>query len=188
MTETEARIALAGLPAGITALAPVFFAELDQATATNDALIAAFQREKHAPDVRRTHSFGDRFENTYIPTARLPELAPVREFALRAATGILGRDRLHHGFWFNEMHPGHRTTLHSHEEDDELLSAVYYLACPTGSGRLLLRDDEAVISVTPRPGLLVLFPPDLPHEVEQNASNRTRLSVAFNFGPARPAT
>jgi len=188
MTETEARIALAGLPAGITALAPVFFAELDQATATNDALIAAFQREKHAPDVRRTHSFGDRFENTYIPTARLPELAPVREFALRAATGILGRDRLHHGCWFNEMHPGHRTTLHSHEEDDELLSAVYYLACPTGSGRLLLRDDEAVISVTPRPGLLVLFPPDLPHEVEQNASNRTRLSVAFNFGPARPAT
>jgi hypothetical protein len=188
MTETEARIALAGLPAGITALSPVFFAELDQATATNDALIAAFRREKHAPDVRRTHSFGDRFENTYIPTARLPELTPVREFALRAATGILGRDRLRHGFWFNEMHPGHRTTLHSHEEDDELLSAVYYLACPTGSGRLLLRDDEAVISVTPRPGLLVLFPPDLPHEVEQNASKRTRLSVAFNFGPARPAT
>jgi hypothetical protein len=188
MTEAEARIASAGLPAGISALSPVFFAELDKAAATNDALTKAFQREKHAPDVRRTHSFGGRFENTYIPAARLPELAPVREFALQTATEILGRDQLHHGFWFNEMHPGQRTTLHSHEEDDELLSAVYYVTCPAGSGRLLLQDDEAVISVTPRPGLLVLFPPDLPHEVEQNASDRIRLSVAFNFGPAHPAT
>ncbi len=188
ITEAEARTTSPGLAAGITALSPVYFAELDQAAATNDALIAAIQREKNAPDVRRTHNFGDRFENTYIPPARLPELAPVREFALRAATGILRRGQLHHGFWFNEMHPGQRTTLHSHEEDDELLSAVYYLACPADSGRLLLKDHEAVISVTPRPGLLVLFPPDLPHEVEQNASDRIRLSVAFNFGPARPAT
>jgi hypothetical protein len=188
MREADAKPRAAGLPAGVTTLSPVFFAELDRAATTNAALTAAFQREKGGPEVRRTHSFGDRFENTYIPPGRLPELAPVRDFALRTATGILGRDRLHHGFWFNEMQPGQRTTLHSHEEDDELLSAVYYLECPQGSGRLLLQDDEAVIAVTPRPGLLVLFPPDLPHEVEQNASHRTRLSVAFNFGPARPAT
>jgi hypothetical protein len=188
MSEADAKPRSAALPAGISTLCPVFFAELAQATATNDALIAAFQREKDGPEVRRTHSFDDRFENTYIPPGRLPELAPVRDFALRTAAGILQRDQLHHGFWFNEMQPGQRTTLHSHEEDDELLSAVYYLECPARSGRLLLKDHDAVIAVTPRPGLLVLFPPDLPHEVEQNAGDRTRLSVAFNFGPARPAT
>jgi hypothetical protein len=61
--------------------------------------------------------------------------------------------------------------------------------CPADSGRLVLHDDEAVITVTPRPGLLVLFPPDLPHEVEEHRGQGTRLSVAFNFGPPpEPAT
>lgn len=172
----------------VRGLSPVYFAEMPRAEGLNRALRAAFEREKAAPDLRRTHHFGGRFENTYIPAARLPELAPICSFALRAASGILGRRSLRHGFWFNEMHPGQRTTLHSHEEDDELLSGVYYLACPEHGGRLILHDDEAHILIEPRPGLLVLFPPDLPHEVEVNDSAETRLSVAFNFGPADSAT
>jgi len=172
----------------VSGLSPVWFAELPNADPLNRALRAAFEREKDAPDVRRTHHFAGRFENTYIPAARLPELLPVSRFAQRAASRVLGRSSLRQGFWFNEMHPGQRTTLHSHEEDDELLSGVYYLACPAHGGRLILHDDEAQIAVTPRPGLLVLFPPDLPHEVEVNNGLETRLSVAFNFGPADSAT
>ncbi len=172
----------------LSTLTPVHFAELVDAVPINRALSAAFTREKTAPDVRRTHHFAGRYENTYIPAERLPELIPVSRFALRAASLVLHRMSLRHGFWFNEMHPGQRTTRHSHEEDDELLSGVYYVACPADSGDLLLHDDEAVIRVTPRPGLLVLFPPDLPHEVEENRSDATRLSVAFNFGPMSPET
>ena len=167
---------------------PVHLAELPQATAINDPLIAAFEREKDAPNVRRSHFFSGRYENIYIPLQRLPELLAVSEFVLAAASRILRLDRLHHGFWFNEMQPGHRTTLHSHEEDDELLSAVYYLKCSENSGRLILHDEDARIMVTPRPGLLVLFPPDLPHEVEENTGQETRLSIAFNFGPPNSAT
>ena len=86
------------------------------------------------------------------------------------------------------MQPGQRPSLHSHEELDERLSAVYYVTCADDSGRLILHDDEAQILVTPRPGLLVFFPPDLPHEVEENRSDQTRLSVAFNFGPPNSET
>ena len=164
-------------------LAPVYLAELHDAEALNGALSGAFAREQHADGVRRSHKFGGRFENIYIPRHRLPELSPISDFALRAAADILGTSRLRHGFWFNEMHPGHRTMLHSHEENDELLSAVYYLASPPRSGRLILHDDPARILVTPQPGLLVLFPPGLPHEVEENRSPAVRLSLAFNFGP-----
>ena len=169
-------------------LAAVYFAELPGAEAVNRALLAGFARERDAPDLRRTHHFAGRFENTYIPAQRLPELVPLSAFVLQAATRVLGAAPQRHGFWFNEMLPGQRTTLHSHEEDDERLSAVYYLLSPAGSGRLILHDDEAQIAVTPRPGLLVLFPPDLPHEVEENRSDSTRLSIAFNFGLAAPAT
>jgi hypothetical protein len=169
-------------------LTPVYFADLRDAASVNRDLIAGFEREKNAQDVKRTHMFAGRYENIYIPRQRLPELAPLSEFALAAATQILHKKALQHGFWFNEMPPGHSTTLHSHEELDELLSAVYYLRCPAASGRLILHDHDAQVMVIPRPGLLVLFPPDLPHEVEQNRSQQTRLSVAFNFGPLNSAT
>jgi hypothetical protein len=170
------------------ALATVHFAELPDAAALNLRLAAAFERERTGPAVRRTHMVEGRYENTYIERARLPELTPVADFALRCAARVLGRDALRHGFWFNEMPPGQRTTLHSHEEADELLSAVYYLSCPPHGGRLILYDDNAQILITPRPGLLVMFAPHLPHEVEVNASGQTRLSVAFNFGPRLSAT
>ena len=174
--------------ARISAITPVYFAELPNAGDTIAPLVAAFRREKDADDIKRTHMFHGRFENIYIPRPRLPELAPLSDFVLASAALILQRDTLRHGFWFNEMPPGHKTTLHSHEEDDELLSAVYYLKCSENSGRLILHDEDARIMVTPRPGLLVLFAPDLPHEVEENTGQETRLSIAFNFGPPNSAT
>lgn len=165
-------------------LASVRSAELPHAANINEALLAAFLREQDGTNVKRTHMFHGRFENIYIPAERLPEITPVSAFARDVAARILGRDDLRCGFWFNAMHPGHRTTRHSHEENDEQLSAVYYVACSADSGRLILHDETAQLVVTPRPGLLVVFPPDLPHEVEENHSEALRLSVAFNFGPA----
>lgn len=169
-------------------ISPVNFAELADAGSINDQLAAAFEREKDADDVRRTHSFHGRFENIYIAGDHIPELARVTRFAHDCACRILGRDRLHLGFWFNEMMPGHRTSLHAHEELDELLSAVYYIRCADDCGELILHDDPARIVITPRAGTLVLFPPDLPHEVSENRSQQVRLSVAFNFGPWRSQT
>ena len=165
-------------------LASVRCAELPQSAKINKALFAAFVRERDGADVKRTHMFHGRFENIYIPAERLPEIAPVSAFARDVATCVLGRADLRCGFWFNAMSPGHRTTRHSHEENDEQLSAVYYVTCPADSGRLILHDEAAQIIVTPQPGLLVVFPPDLPHEVEENRSAAMRLSIAFNFGPA----
>ncbi len=172
----------------IDSLTQVYFAEVPRAASLNTALIDAFARERDADHVRRTHMFDGRFENIYVSGQRLPELAPLSEFAVAAATQILQRSPLRYGFWFNEMAPGQGTSLHSHEEVDELLSAVYYIAVPEDSGRLILHDDEALVLVEPRPGLLVLFPPELPHEVEQNTGSGTRLSIAFNFGPPNSAT
>lgn len=167
---------------------PVHFAELTDAAVLNAALAAAYRRERDGAHVRRTHQFHGRFENTYIDAARLPELTAITQFVLRAARTILGRERLHFGYWFNEMQPGHRTSLHTHEELDELLSAVYYIECDGDCGDLVLHEEHARVVVTPKQGMLVLFPPDLPHEVTENRSNATRLSVAFNFGPWRPVT
>ena len=171
----------------MTPIAPIHFDQLDDATAINAALAAAFTRERARQDVRHSHHFGGRFENIYIPAERLPELRPVSDFVTAAAQRVLGMRDLKSGFWFNEMAPGHSTSLHSHEEDDELLSAVYYVSSAPDSGTLVLHDRLARIEVVPRDGLLVLFPPNLAHEVTCNRADATRLSVAFNFGPGRSA-
>jgi hypothetical protein len=158
-------------------------AQCDVPAVDNAAIARALQAVKDHPAVRRTHHLHGRFENTYVPAELMPELAPLLDWVRGQARQVLHMDELRCGFWFNEMGPGHRTSLHSHEEEDELLSAVYYLQVPPDSGRLVLWDGDTAHRIAPQEGMLLLFPPQLPHEVEENHSSATRLSVAFNFGP-----
>ncbi len=148
----------------------------------NPVLRARYAALKDHPDTRRTHSFYGRFENTYISRRQMPEMLQVVAVVEKAASSILGQP-VRCGYWFNDMGPGDRTSLHAHEEDDELLSAVYYVTVPENSGDLVLYSEPAAIRIRPEEGLLVLFPPDLEHEVEENRSGASRLSIAFNFGP-----
>ena len=167
----------------IQSIAPVWIAQLERADRYLPALIERFLALREGPHTRATHWFEQRYENIYVDRERLPELLPIATEVVACAESILDRGDLKYGFWFNEMKPGDRTTLHDHYEDDELLSAVLYLTAPEGSGDLLLHDEPAIVRVSPRAGRMVLFPPDLPHQVETNRSGSTRLSMAFNFGP-----
>jgi uncharacterized RmlC-like cupin family protein len=91
------------------------------------------------------------------------------------------------GFWFNEMMPGHQTTLHTHEEEDELLSAVYYIHAAANSGDLVVHQGKSRRHFSPQSGRMILFLPKVPHQVEINNSDILRLSVAINFGRLHPS-
>ena len=158
---------------------------LPDADHRNAALLAAYDRLRPEDFARRTHFFGGRFENLYLDRGRLPELADVLGWAERCAGSILGVDpgALKCGFWFNVMDPGDSTTEHTHEEIDELLSAVYYVEAPEDSGDIVLFDDPLTIRVKPESGMFLFFPPELSHLVETNRSGRRRLSIGINFGP-----
>ncbi|WP_297528950.1 2OG-Fe(II) oxygenase [Thiohalobacter sp.] len=156
--------------------------ELPGHVAVNRALLAGFLAARDAPDLRRSHWLEGRYENLYVPRQRLPAIEAVLALAVRETQALLGIDfPLRAGFWFNAMEPGQRTLPHTHDDDDELMSAVYYVQVSPGSGDLLLGDPPARIE--PRAGRMVLFPPDLPHEVTVNRSDRLRLSIGINVGP-----
>jgi hypothetical protein len=163
---------------------PLHVADLPGFEDLNRRITAAFQRERHGPASRHSHLESGRYENTYIERDAIPEIVPLYEAVADAASTILRRESLKLGFWFNAMGPGERTARHNHEEQDELLSCVYYLQTPPACGDLLIYDRGEVIRVTPQEGRCVFFPPKLAHEVERNLSAEQRLSVAFNFGPA----
>jgi len=169
----------------IRSLPPIHLVYISDEETLNQRLLERFWSVHDSPAARRSHFFHGRFENLYIEREHTPEILPLLTAAEQAAQEILQRPGpMRCGHWFNLMGPGHRTSLHTHEEDDELLSAVYYVTAPERSGDLVLEDPPFTIRLRPSPGMMALFPPHLPHAVERNESEQDRLSVAFNFGPA----
>jgi hypothetical protein len=167
-------------------LPPVHWLQIAEHATLNQLLLQRFHSLRDKSQVRHSHFFYGRFENLYIERLAMPEIEPLLAAANAAASTLLRRasDTLRCGFWFNSMQPGQRTSAHTHAEDDELLSAVYYVTAPENSGDLLLHDGPASVRIRPEAGMLVLFSPELEHEVESNRSGAERLSIAFNFGPA----
>lgn len=153
--------------------------------ALNTSIIDGFYQYYEMPEIKRSHFFHGRYENIYLTDDHIPALADLlAEVRLHAST-ILGTQNLQLGYWFNAMPPGAVTTRHSHDDDDELLSGVYYVQVPSDSGDLILYDAEPPTRITPEAGQLIFFPPDVDHEVTRNNSAENRLSIGMNFGPMR---
>jgi hypothetical protein len=152
----------------------------------NASLYARFMQLIATGQTRQSHHFAGRFENIYIEAAAIPEMATVLTVAKQQAGQLLGipADRLKAGFWFNAMGPGHRTSLHHHDENDELLSGVYYIRVPENSGDLILYHAGNQVRIQPKEGKLVMFAPAVLHEVTVNPGPELRLSVGINVGPA----
>ena len=136
--------------------------------------------------IRQSHHFEGRFENIYLQEADIPEIAAVLDVMKQQTAQSLGIPvaALKVGFWFNAMDAGHRTSLHHHDENDELLSAVYYIRVPENSGDLILHDAGNTVRIQPQEGKLVMFAPGVLHEVTAHLGSGLRLSVAMNVGPA----
>lgn len=151
----------------------------------NTSLYARFLELSSTDRIRQRHHFAGRFENIYIKEADIPDITTVLNVLKQQAGQVLGiaADTLKAGFWFNAMEAGHRTAKHHHDENDELLSAVYYIRAPENSGDLILHDAGKMLSIQPQEGKLVMFAPKVLHEVTANLSSELRLSVAMNVGP-----
>lgn len=155
----------------------------------HDEIIKGFTRLEDAADTRKTHFFDGRYENIYPFREAFAEIEPLLEVIFHCAHQVLESEQpLDISFWFNQMQPGHSTTLHTHDDGYELVSGVYYLDVPEESGDILMHLPEQTLKIAPQKGVMLMFPPDLPHEVTENNSNRSRLSMAFNIGPKRKGT
>lgn len=159
----------------------------------NKTILQGFLKQYQQPGIKRTHLFEDRYENIYLNEQHIPELIPLIKQAIEFAEDILQTKNLRTGFWFNYMPPGATTTLHTHDDDDELLSCVYYVDVPENSGNLILypgatspgvSDNGEMIEIDSTTGEFIFFKPDVRHEVTRNNSDENRLSIGFNFGKA----
>ena len=100
--------------------------------------------------------------------------------------------------WANLLQPGGHHSAHIHPHS--ILSGTLYVEAPKGSGEIRFEDprlpmmmaapvrrDDApeelrpFVSVTPRPGLLLMWESWLRHEVLPGTAKADRLSISFNF-------
>lgn len=155
-----------------------------EANKNNSRIYNKFHKLKITDDIKRTHLFNNRYENIYIDKKLIPELSNILNFANQCAKKILNiNSTLDIGFWFNDMPPASVTIPHTHDDNDEMLSAAYYVKVPQNSGNLVLfnnKKDKKII--TPQEGQLILFNADCLHEVTTNNSEQNRLSIGMNFG------
>ncbi len=157
---------------------------------SNDELAMHVMRLIEAAAGRRSHFFGGRHENIYLPQQELPQLKLILQTARQQAALILQRplETLRIGCWFNLMQQGDVTTAHSHDDDNELLSGTYYIKVPPDSGELVLSLANQRLHIIPQAGRFIFFAPDILHEVTQHNAAQSRLSIGFNVGQYDAAT
>lgn len=150
----------------------------------NKKIVSRFESLTDQDFKAKTHMFNGRYENLYIDVEKLPELEHIVNTAMDHAEKILKltKAKLTTGFWLNSMRPGDVTTAHTHDDDDELLSCVYYIRVPENSGNLIVSDNNEKTTIKPQEGTFVFFSPATLHQVSENKSEESRLSIAFNFG------
>lgn len=99
--------------------------------------------------------------------------------------------------WFNIAPPGEYQEFHSHQNSHFAL--VYYVKAPENCGNIVFRSmvettvhyvpnyDETnvlnlnIFDITPKEGLMIIFPAHLQHMVKKNKSKQDRISIAMNF-------
>jgi len=169
----------------------VFSSRLRSPEKLNDTLLAGFLKWHDDNSVRKTHLFAGRYENIYLNETHIPQLTTVIDAAIKSAEIILQTKNLRAGYWFNYMPAGASTTLHTHDDDDELLSGVYYIHAAKNSGDLIIHEKNPEgsprhLKISPEAGKFIFFKPNVAHEVAKNLSSEHRLSIGINFGIPAP--
>jgi len=148
----------------------------------NKNILEKFNIYKDHKNTNKSHFFEGRYENIYISSSVIDEIQVILSYAKQCVQKITSADSTKSGLWFNSMEPGHITLPHTHDDADELYSAVYYVKVPDNSGDLIITENSKDVIIKPKEGMLVLFPPDLQHHVTTNNSCDSRLSLGINIG------
>lgn len=155
--------------------------------------------EKGASDAKRSNRGGWRSNTLAV---RQPSLNPLMPWLTKMfGQVVVTKHRYRLEPWLNVNYQHGFNVRHTHP--GAVLSGVYYISVPEGSGNLVIEDPRAdavfsrfdhffqycendnlshgVIKIRPREGRLVMFPAWVPHHVEASDATEARISMPFNL-------
>jgi uncharacterized protein (TIGR02466 family) len=200
------------MPVELWFAVPIMVHDVD--TAARDAIrtkVMAYlesERGKRNVPPAPSESVETSYYNEKISILEDAQLAELQDIVLRAGKSFiegLGLPAMLleiQRAWINVFRPGAQEAQHSH--DGSLLSASYYVEAPEGCGDLIFPDPVGArrshraftkttgsgaftvpdVGFKPEAGRLDMFESWLPHSVQCNKSDKTRISLAFNLGRA----
>lgn len=85
-------------------------------------------------------------------------------------------------YWFNINSGNDYNEWHDHDRGTggEMCGCLY-IQTPSKGGTFEYDHNGEIKSITPTPGMLILFPDFIKHRVTPNETNEKRISMAFNF-------
>jgi len=99
--------------------------------------------------------------------------------------------------WIAKIEPGKNSHFHNH--NNCMYSGILYLQTDENTGRIIFNQfdlkryqlepteyndyNSAELSIQPKNKTMIYFPAEIFHKIEENKSNITRYSLAFNFIP-----
>ncbi len=122
-------------------------------------------------------------------------VAEANSFALGSGLNIAKHPLRLNECWVNVYGQGDAQEVHVHR--NSVISGIYYVAAPPGSGELLFHSpllemleppvthanifNASIRNVPPKPGTMILFRSWLRHSVKPTKGREERISVAFNI-------
>jgi uncharacterized protein (TIGR02466 family) len=159
--------------------------------AADDRAGARWSKEHHYSGYTSYASLNDlpRRDPAFADLAKLLTRHAAK-FATECAFNLKRRPKLD-SLWANLLKSGGQHSGHIHPHS--ILSGTLYVEVPAGSGAIRFEDPrlplmmaapsrpDTFVSVSPRPGLLLMWESWLRHEVLSGTGHGERLSISFNF-------
>lgn len=155
------------------------------------------QIEQKFIDGYSTESWHTYYEDGKFPL-QMPECSRLYSEIENAVTEIIGKKMVISNIWSLTLHKGESVSLHSHKSNThmhpmEYYSVAYYPSVPAGSSKLIFQVSwcntmENLISISPEPGMLVVFNSYIQHMTNRHNSMDRRVVISANLGPEQPNT
>lgn len=153
------------------------------------------QIEQKFIDGYSTESWHTYYEDGKFPL-QMPECSRLHFEIENAVTKIIGKKMVISNIWSLTLHKGESVSLHSHKSNAhmhpvEYYSVAYYPSVPAGSSKLIFQVSwcntmENLISISPEPGMLVIFNSYIQHMTNRHDSADRRVVISANLGPEQP--
>ena len=186
---------------------PIWLVEHADFDSVNQAILDEMSRidwqAEHEKSGRMDEVRGRYMEDVFITTELVPSSMTIVQAFVHSCERIaeeLEWDLVNHevrvsDLWAHVTPPGKNTQPHHHFPDH--LSCAYYVRTPEACGNLRLTDDRRYRVLEPKSrtsnaitgrfveipateGLMVIFPSWLSHQVGENQSNESRVSLSMN--------
>jgi hypothetical protein len=142
-------------------------------------------------DGEKSHSY---HEDTVLPRSK--EIAQLEKSITDSVNSITGKNNKIDAIWALTLQKNQSVMAHTHKSNqhinhDEYWSIAYYPEAPEGSADLIFHATHSNTidlshRVTPRPGLLVIFPSYILHYTDRHMCEEPRTVISANLHPLQP--